>query len=30
MDQVHKDMAEVRHYHDLRGHDYSNLLSGVI
>ena len=29
-DQVHKDMAEVRHYHDLHGHDYSNLLSGVI
>lgn len=29
-EQVHKDMAEVRHYHDLHGHDYSNLLSGVI
>ena len=29
-EQVHKDMAEVRHYHDLHIHDYSNLLSGVI
>jgi len=29
-DQVEKDMAEVRHYHDLNGHDYSNLLPGVI
>jgi len=29
-DQVHKDMAEVRHYHVLHGLDYSNLLSGVI
>lgn len=29
-DQVHKDMAEVRHYHDLHGGYYSNLLSGVI
>lgn len=29
-EQVHKDMAEVRHYHSLQDYDYSNLLSGVI
>ena len=29
-EQVQKDMEEVRHYHDLHGHDYSNLLPGVI
>ena len=29
-EQVHKDMNEVRHFHDVHGYDYSNLLSCVI
>lgn len=29
-EQVHKDMAEVRHYHEVHANDYSILLSGVI
>jgi riboflavin kinase/FMN adenylyltransferase len=29
-EQANKDMNEVRHYHDLHGHDYSILLTGVI
>jgi len=29
-EQVQKDMAEVRHFHDAHAYAYSNLLSGVI
>jgi len=29
-EQVHKDMAEVRHYHEVHANDYSILLAGVI